>query len=86
MKTRIDRTLEELLEGNGKWRRLRRNRDRAAFTLVLAEVLCELEAKGDAMRYLDGNGRVAWRATPKLKDYVNDLKRDAEADLESESR
>ena len=49
---------------------------------VSAEMLIELEAAGDAMRFVDGNGRIAWKATPKLRDYLMDLQLDAEADLE----
>ena len=36
------------------------------------------------MRHLDSKGRITWKASPRLRDYVNDLRRDAEADLESE--
>jgi hypothetical protein len=46
----------------------------------LAETLADLESDGYAMRYLDAEGRVAWRATPKMRDQINDLRLDAEAD------
>jgi hypothetical protein len=36
------------------------------------------------MRYLDSKSQIAWKATPDLRDYLNDLKVDAEADLEDE--
>jgi hypothetical protein len=85
MKVRLDKLLREQFEISEKLCRLRRNRDKAACTLVLAEVLCELEAKGDAMRYLDETGQIAWRATPTLGDYIDDLLLDAEADLQGEA-
>ena len=52
--------------------------------MVFAEALADLESQGDAMRYLNSKGRIAWKATPDLRDYLNDLKLDAEADLEDE--
>ena len=33
---------------------------------LLAQLLCEFEEAGDAMRYLDVRGRIAWKATPKM--------------------
>jgi hypothetical protein len=50
----------------------------------LAEILGDLESGGDAMRYVNCQGQIAWKATPDLRDYLNDLKLDAEADLEDE--
>jgi hypothetical protein len=84
MKIRTDKILTELLETNEKWCRLRRNGRFATRDLVLVDFLSELESRGDAMRYLDNKGRVAWKATPRLQDHVDDLRQDAEADLESE--
>jgi hypothetical protein len=34
------------------------------------------------MRYLNSDGQIAWKATPQLRDYLMDLRLDAEADLE----
>jgi hypothetical protein len=36
------------------------------------------------MRYLDSKGRIVWKATPDLRDYLNDLRLDAQADLADE--
>jgi hypothetical protein len=33
---------------------------------------------------VDSQGRIAWKATPDLGDYLTDLRLDAEADLEDE--
>jgi hypothetical protein len=52
---------------------------------VLAKILAKLESNGDAMRYLDGEGRIAWKATPRLREYLADLQADAEADAEAEA-
>jgi hypothetical protein len=51
---------------------------------VLANILAEAEAAGDAMRYLDKKGRMAWKATPKLREHLSDFQADAEADAEAE--
>ena len=48
---------------------------------VSAEMLIELEAAGDAMRYVNSRGQIAWKATPQLRDFLMDLQLDAEADL-----
>ena len=53
--------------------------------LVFAEVLADLEIDGDAMRYVDAKGRIAWKATPDLRDYLEDLRLDALADFEQEN-
>ena len=50
--------------------------------MVSAEMLIELEATGDAMRFVDAKGRVAWKATPQLRNYLMDLQLDAQEDLE----
>jgi hypothetical protein len=34
------------------------------------------------MRYVNSNGEIAWKATPRLRDYLMDLRLDAEVDLE----
>jgi hypothetical protein len=52
--------------------------------MVFAKVLAELEVAGDAMRYVDSQGRIAWKATPGLRDYLMDLQRDAEAEFQAE--
>jgi hypothetical protein len=49
---------------------------------VSARMLAELEATGDAMRYVNCHGRIGWKATPSFCQYLTDLQLDAEADLE----
>jgi len=62
--------------------RLRRNGIHTAREVVSAKMLAELEAAGDAMRYVNPHGQIAWKATPTLRDHLADLQLDAEADLE----
>jgi hypothetical protein len=84
MKFRMDRIVRELVEESWEWARLGRDRDFVDRDEVFAETIADLESSGDAMRYVDSRGRIAWKATPHLRDYLNDLKLDAEADLQDE--
>jgi hypothetical protein len=84
MTIRMDKILREIVEQAYEDARPGRSRcflDRESF---FAELLADLESDGDAMRYLDNRGRIAWKATPTLRDYLNDLRLDAEADLQDE--
>jgi hypothetical protein len=49
---------------------------------LLAQVLRQYEERGDAMRYLDRNGRISWKASPKFLEQLADAERDAEDELE----
>ncbi len=60
---------------------LRRNGAHPSREQVFAEMLAELESIGDAMRFVDAKGRVAWKATSNLRDYLKDLEMDAQDDL-----
>lgn len=62
--------------------RLGRNGAHPSHDRFFADILVDLEASGDAMRIMNAEGRIAWRATPKLHSYLIDIWLDAEADLE----
>jgi hypothetical protein len=78
----IDKILAELADQAFEASRLRRNGAHTTRDLVFAEMLAQLETSGDAMRFVDANGRIAWRVTPRLRDHLRDLERDAQDDLE----
>jgi hypothetical protein len=84
MKFRMDKIIRELVEEAWEWARIGRDRDPMDKSRVFSETLADLESDGDAMRYVDSKGRIAWKATPDLRDYLNDLKLDAAADLEDD--
>jgi hypothetical protein len=84
MKFLMDRIVRELVDEAWEWAHLGRDREFVDKDRVFAETLIELESQGDAMRYVNSKGQIAWKATPELKDYLMDLKLDAEADLEDE--
>jgi hypothetical protein len=48
---------------------------------AIAEILPEHEEGGHAMRYLDVEGEIAWKASPSMLSKLADLQRDAEEDL-----
>jgi hypothetical protein len=48
---------------------------------LIAQILREFEEAGDAMRYLNGRGQVAWTAAPRMLERLADAEREAEADL-----
>jgi hypothetical protein len=84
MKIRMDKTLKEIVEQAYEEARLRRIGDFPNRDVVFAETLADLESDGDAMRYINSEGRIAWKASPNLRDYLNDLQLDAEADFKDE--
>jgi hypothetical protein len=77
----MDEILQEVADQAYETARLGRNGVHPTRDLVSAEMLAELEAAGDAMRYANSRGRIAWKATPNLCQYLKDLELDAKADL-----
>jgi hypothetical protein len=49
---------------------------------LVSEVLHEFEQAGDAMRYLRADGKIGWKPTPWMLDWLTDAERDAEDDTE----
>jgi hypothetical protein len=80
----MDEILQEIVDQAYGVACLGRNGDLPDPDLISADVLAELELAGDAMRYVDSEGRIAWKATPGVCDYFMDLQRDAEAEYEAE--
>jgi hypothetical protein len=48
----------------------------------VAQILQEYERRGDAMRCLDKDGKIGWKATPRFLSMLADAERDALDDLE----
>ena len=78
----MDQFLTEYADHAYEAARLGRNGVHPARDRVSAGMLIELEAAGDAMRYVNPRGQIAWKATPQLRNYLSDLQLDAEADFE----
>ena len=49
---------------------------------LLAQILQQYERRGDAMRYLNANGEIAWKPSPAMLMDLADAERDAQEDLE----
>ncbi len=82
MRILMDEILQEVADRAYEAAHLGRNGVHPTRDLVSAEMLAELEAAGDAMRYANSRGRIAWKATPNLRQYLQDLQLDSEDDLE----
>jgi hypothetical protein len=50
-------------------------------TDLIAQILRDFEEAGDAMRFLNADGRVALKATPRMLTRLADAEREAEDDL-----
>jgi hypothetical protein len=48
---------------------------------LLAQILQQYERRGDAMRYLNQQGKIAWKASPRFLMMLADAERDARDDL-----
>jgi hypothetical protein len=48
---------------------------------LVAQILQQYERRGDAMRFLNGNGKIAWKASPRFLTMLADAERDARDDL-----
>jgi hypothetical protein len=49
---------------------------------LVAQILRQYQERGDAMRYLDANGKIAWKASPRFLTMLADAERDARDELE----
>jgi hypothetical protein len=49
---------------------------------LISQILREFEVAGEAMRYLDADGRLAWKATPGMLSRLADAEREAIDDME----
>ena len=49
---------------------------------LIAEVLHEWEEAGEAMRYLNRDGQIAWKATASMISRLADAERDAKDELD----
>jgi hypothetical protein len=78
----MDQILSEYVDEAVETSRLRRNSASKTRDLISAEMLAGLEASGQAMRFVDTNGRITWKATPSLRQHLKDLELDAQADLQ----
>lgn len=48
----------------------------------VAQILWQYERRGDAMRCLDNQGKIGWKASPRFLTMLADAERDAQDELE----
>jgi hypothetical protein len=82
MKFRIDEPLRFWVDCSYEDKRHENaNRTRADLT---AEILREYERDGDAMRYLNAMGQIAWKASPAMLQKLTDAEREVQDDMEED--
>jgi hypothetical protein len=81
---RMDKALRECVQIEFDRAHLGRKRPFEEQATLLADILAEYEAAGDAIRYLDRNGELAWRATPRLQNHLRDQYLDMESEFDEE--
>jgi ribosomal 50S subunit-associated protein YjgA (DUF615 family) len=64
-----------------EYERIKRDNASRTRLQLLGQILRRFEKAGDAMRYLDAEGRVAWKATSKMLTRLANAEREAEDDL-----
>jgi hypothetical protein len=83
MKLRMDRTLRFWVDV--AYDEIKMDHDKAPKQHLLAHILRQYERRGDAMRYLDNQGKITWKATPRFLTMLADAERDAQDELEDVS-
>jgi hypothetical protein len=61
--------------------RIRNHHSGRPRTELIPQILRDFEEAGDAMRYLDADGRLAWKATPEMLSRLADAEQEARDDL-----
>ena len=79
MARQLDRTLSLWIDVEMQIAKL--HSPRASKTTLFRSVLLEFEERGFASRRLRSNGKIGWRATPKMHEYLQDAELDATDDL-----
>jgi hypothetical protein len=79
MKLRMDKMLRfwiHVAYEDMKWEHPNRTKRQ-----LLTQILQQYERRGDAMRYLNANGNIAWKGSPRFLSMLADAERDARDDL-----
>jgi len=80
MKLRMDKTLSFWVDCSYEDKKYENaNRTKAE---LIAEILREYERSGDAMRYLNAKGQIAWKASPWMLSRLADAEREVQDDME----
>jgi hypothetical protein len=76
MKLRMDRTLRFWVDV--AYEDIKADHSNLTNRHLLAQILRQYERRGNALRCLDKQGKIAWRASPRFLMMLADAERDAE--------
>jgi hypothetical protein len=79
MKLRMDKILQFWVDVAAE--HLKRDHPNLTKRQLVTQILREYERRGDALRCLNKRGRLAWKATPRFLNMLDDAERDAGDDL-----
>jgi len=79
MKRRMEKTLKFWVDA--AYEEIKRDHMNLTKRQLLAQILQQYERRGDAMRYLNEQGKIAWKASPRFLMMLADAERDARDDL-----
>jgi hypothetical protein len=65
-----------------EYERIKSHATGRAGTKVISQILREFEEAGDAMRFLNSDGRLAWKATPGMISRLADAEQEAVDDMD----
>jgi hypothetical protein len=80
MKLRMDKTLRFWVDV--AYEEIKLNHIDLTKRQLIAQILHQYQERGDAMRCLDKQGKIAWKASPRFLTMLADAERDAQDELE----
>ena len=82
MKIRIDRPLRFWVDV--AYENIESDHPKLTKRQLIAQILHQYQERGDAMRYLDNQGKIAWKASPRFLTMLADAEREAQDDLDDD--
>jgi hypothetical protein len=80
MKIRMDKTLRFWVDV--AYDEIKSDHDNLTNRQLVAQILRQYERRGDAIRCLDKQGKIAWKASPRFLTMLADAERDAQDELQ----
>jgi hypothetical protein len=79
MKLRMDKTLQFWVDV--AYEHIKRDHPNLTKRQLVTQILRKYEQRGDAMRCLDKDGKITWKASPRFLNMLADAERDVRDDL-----
>jgi hypothetical protein len=79
MKFRMDKTLRFWVDVAHE--NIKSDHPKLTKRQLVAQILRQYQERGDAMRHLDANGKIGWKASPRFLMMLADAERDARDEL-----